>query len=87
MDYQSLEVVGKADDAVGPVIQRGLLQAICDQLNLTGDRGVRRGLRTRARGGHGVDLCDEPAALLGRGCVVGRLGGRSGCYRQRREMV
>lgn len=58
MDYQNLELVREADDAVGAVVQGGLLQTICDQVDLAGDRGVRRGGRIGARGGHDVDWCN-----------------------------
>lgn len=52
VDYQGLKLVREADDPIGPVIQRGGLKAVRDDLDLPVDRGVRRELRNGVRGSH-----------------------------------
>lgn len=52
VDDERLELVPEKDDAVGPVVQRRLLQAVRHDHDfaIAADWGVRRGLRFGTRG-------------------------------------
>jgi hypothetical protein len=56
VDQEGLELVGQADDPIGPVVERGSLQAVCDNLDVAAGRTVRS--NRRVPGGPRIWACD-----------------------------